>query len=129
MRQFLILFSDACRFYNNVLSDIIFWMPEISEECVILSCLPAQCLMLFLCLKNLKDRMLPNCLSEYYVLLVIHGKNILGILFGFHNEEYKIFLQQKHRNKPSFCSGSCDEWHATTNFQKQNNLETPSQEL
>ena len=30
-------------------------------------------------------------------------------------------------NKPSFCSGSCDEWHATINFQKQNNLETPSQ--
>ena len=28
-------------------------------------------------------------------------------------------------NKPSFCSGSCDEWHAT-NFQKQKNLETHS---
>ena len=24
------------------------------------------------------------------------------------------------KNKPSFCSGSCDEWHAKINFQKQN---------
>ena len=32
-------------------------------------------------------------------------------------------------NKPSFCSGSCDEWHATINFQKQDNLETLSKVL
>ena len=30
--------------------------------------------------------------------------------------------------KPPFCSGSCNEWHEK-NFQNQNNLETPSQEL
>ena len=36
--------------------------------------------------------------------------------------------KEVQNNKPSFCSGSCDEWHATKNFQKQNNLETPPQE-
>ena len=28
-------------------------------------------------------------------------------------------------NRPSFCSGSCDEWHATMNFPKQNIHNTP----
>ena len=29
------------------------------------------------------------------------------------------------RNKPSFCSGSCDKIHATTKFENKNILETP----
>ena len=47
------------------------------------------------------------------------------------NKHQPLLRRDKHifwtwitYNKPSFCSGSCDEWQATINFQKQNNLET-----
>ena len=46
-----------------------------------------------------------------------------------HQKKFGAKKSSGLKNKPSFCSGSCDEWHATMNFQKQNNLETPSQEL
>ena len=39
------------------------------------------------------------------------------------------FFDSSSFNKPSFCSGSCDEWHATVSFQKHNNLETLLQKL